>query len=197
MSYLWIGDSFTERLYKAGKINKDDTVLAKYGTGARDWYDCVGNDRFVDFASQLYALKQNAAEFEGILFLYGINDIKYSWNAYYAKRLITELATLFPDTTVWVQRVFPVATTYHNTANTYSEINKTGDFNVKKYNKEIKHFCDHESPENVIWVDTTEGFITSYGNLKTTKTEDGLHIANKYLDQWLDNIFAETGYSRN
>ena len=43
-NFLYIGDSFIQRLAKSGIIHESNDVLAKNGTAARDWYVQEDND---------------------------------------------------------------------------------------------------------------------------------------------------------
>lgn len=179
--YLFIGDSYTERMNKYGLIPARHLVFAKHGTAPRDWYEMTSNDKFVNFSEEVMDL--NADAFDGIVYLYGINDIKCSWNVYYSKRLLRDLMMYFPKKPIYVQRVFPVPKTYSWTKHTYKQINTGGQYNVKTYNTSMKTFCDKYW--QLIWTDTTKGFITSYGNMKQDKSDDGLHISEAaYPDFW-------------
>lgn len=185
--YLFIGDSFTHLLNKYGYIPKDCIVFAKSGTAARDWYDMVSNTKYVDFMKDLYEVNPN--DFKSIIYLYGINDSKCSYNVPYSERLLREIRMLFPNKTVYVQRVFPVATKYNGNYN-YAEINRDGDYNVINLNKELKNIC---GAYEMNYIDTTSGFITKYGNFKCEKTDDGLHISKAYYGDWWKNIKKAIG----
>lgn len=183
-TYIFIGDSYTERMNKQGLIPSRHIVLAKHGTAPRDWYDQTDNEKYVDFQTELNAIPPDSID--GIVYLYGINDIKCSWNIRYAKRQLSDLLRMFPEKPIYVQRVFPVPTKYSWTKHTYKQMNILGPCNVKTYNEQLKDFC--ASNDNLHWIDSTGGFITSYGNMKAECSDDGLHINEKYYPKFWKNI---------
>lgn len=181
LRYLFIGDSFIVRLKRYGYTLQKSYVYAKSGTAARDWYDLVDNPSFVDYQIKLNKINPN--KIKGIIYYYGINDIGHSYNITYTKRQLDDLMRLFPDIPIYVCKIFPIAVTYSKT--NYKIVNPL----VKKYNQQLQEFTGEY--ENLIWIDTTKGFITSYGNLKREKSQDGLHIAEAYYNKWWKNIQGE------
>ena len=190
-NFLYIGDSFIQRLAKSGIIHESNDVLAKNGTAARDWYVEEGNDRYVDFYDRM--LEMDPDMYSGIVVNYGINDIKNSTNVEYSEQLIDDIAKQFPGTPIFLMKIMPVAEQFvlekkGKVVSNCDDINRGGKYNVTSFNDAMEDYARRK--ENVWFVDATEGFIDENGNLMREKADKrGLHIANEYVVEWCKNIF--------
>ncbi|MCR4777623.1 MAG: SGNH/GDSL hydrolase family protein [Lachnospiraceae bacterium] len=190
-NFLYIGDSFIQRLAKSGIIHESNDVLAKNGTAARDWYVEEGNDRYVDFYDRM--LEMDPDMYSGIVVNYGINDIKNSTNVEFSEQLIDDIAKQFPGTPIFLMKIMPVAEQFvlekkGKVVSNCDDINRGGKYNVTSFNNAMEDYARRK--ENVWFVDATEGFIDKNGNLMREKADKrGLHIANEYVVEWCKNIF--------
>ncbi len=190
-NFLYIGDSFIQRLAKSGIIHESNDVLAKNGTAARDWYVEEGNDRYVDFYDRM--LEMDPDMYSGIVVNYGINDIKNSTNVEFSEQLIDDIAKQFPGTPIFLMKIMPVAEQFvlekkGKVVSNCDDINRGGKYNVTSFNSAMEDYARRK--ENVWFVDATEGFIDKNGNLMREKADKrGLHIANEYVVEWCKNIF--------
>ena len=175
--FLYIGDSFIARLEDSGIIHESCTVLAKSGTSAKDWYVQDDNDRYVAFLKELQSL--HGTPYRGIILYYGINYIKSGKNIVYMKQLIEDIQSVFPDVPLFVLKIMPVAEQFvilreGEVCYTSEEVNREGKSCVVSYNAELETYCRQR--KNVIFRDTTEGFIDETGNMgKEREDERGLH----------------------
>ena len=189
--FLYIGDSFIQRLAKSGIIHESNDVLAKNGTAARDWYVQEGNDRYVDFYEDMIAMDPDM--YSGIVVNYGINDIKNSTNVEFSEQLIDDITEHFPDTPVFLMKIMPVAEQFvlkknDKVVSNCDDINRNGTYNVVNFNNAMESYARRKA--NVWFVDATAGFIDENGNLMKEKADKrGLHIANEYVVEWCKNIF--------
>lgn len=189
--FLYIGDSYIERLADSGIIHESCTVLAKSGTAAEDWYTKEGNDRYVDYMMRLESLADTP--FRGIIVNYGINKIKNKKNISYMEQLIDDIHDTFPDVPLFILKVMPVAEQFvlkKDGVVTYTSdsINRAENRSVVSYNEAIEQYCRHM--ENVYFVDPTAGFVDKKGNMKQDHADKrGLHIAPEYEPDWCRNIF--------
>lgn len=169
--FLFIGDSFT--VLDKGEIESNNNktyIRAKSGVQPEYWTnkvkDMPDNDKV-----------------KGISLLIGVNgayDPKGNLND--TKKLIENIRDKYPDKTIFVQKVFPVAKTFKSANPT--EFNKK----IEVYNSGLEKYCN--SKENIIFIDTTYGFVTDDGYLKN-HTKDGLHIAEPYQDNYYKNVKTE------
>ena len=190
-NFLYIGDSFIQRLAKSGIIHESNDVLAKNGTAARDWYVEEENDRYVDFYDRM--LEMDPDMYSGIVVNYGINDIKNSTDVEFSEQLIDDIAKQFPGTPIFLMKIMPVAEQFvlekkGKVVSNCDDINRGGKYNVTSFNDAMEDYARRK--ENVWFVDATEGFIDENGNLMREKADKrGLHIANEYVVEWCKNIF--------
>ena len=180
---LFLGDSNTVRLGSGsylseenkGKI-KNSIFKAEVGVGPQYWID------------NIESLPRDS-EVKAVCVLLGVN----SPDSNSMKILIDKLIERYPDKNIYVQKVFPVGVAYGSAASTLNS-------KISAYNEEVKSYCNQK--ENVFFIDTTEGYVTSEGYLEQSKAEsDGLHLVD--CDSWLENIEAnviekqETGIQDN
>lgn len=175
--YLFLGDSYIVRLRDYGCLPEGSFVIAKGGTAPRDWYDMVGNEKYVDYYAELNAVKES--RLKGIVYYYGINDATDWWNVAYAERQLSDLRRLFPNTKIYVLKIFSVAVTYKKDWHVVSPA-------VEEYNAAISAFCDGD--DKLVYLDTTEAYTTIYGNLRRGCTEDGIHLTEEYYGKWWKKI---------
>ncbi len=189
--FLYIGDSFIQRLADSGILHESSTVLAKSGSSPKDWYIEEDNERYVDFLSRLQAME--GTPFRGILINYGINNIKSDKNIPYMEQLIEDIRAVFPDVPLFVMKLMPVAEQFviirkEQIAWTSEQVNHGEKNCVDAFNEELERFC--RTQKNTRFIDATADFIDEQGNLKTEYADErGLHIAEPYIEAWCRNIF--------
>ena len=165
---LFLGDSNTVRLGSGSYLNEDNKskiqnsiFKAEVGVGPQYWIDNIDS------------LPSNNSV-NAVCVLLGVN----SPDSNSMKILIDKLIERYPDKSIYVQKVFPVGVAYGSAASTLNS-------KISAFNEEVESYCNQK--ENVFFIDTTEGYVTSDGYLEASKSEsDGLHLTD--CDTWLENI---------
>ena len=166
-NFLFIGDSFTERLYDTIKSNNDNAyVCALGGTTPGYWIDRV---------------KNMPKDVEAVVLLIGTNGILTQENIPDAKKLINNICKKYSVKQIFIQKVFPVGRNFYENESEVIFRNNA----VKKYNQEIENFCADK--QNIKIIDTTDGLVDEEGYLKFTS--DDLHIDENYHQDFYNNIF--------
>ena len=169
-SYLFIGDSYAARLESAGYSTGNVLIYAVPGITARQ-------------------LDENKWEFpdmepDKVVLMAGINSLAEMEEGAIQiedqKALIIHIRELY-DAPLYVQKVFPVGEPLLQHKPVLSVKN------VAEYNRLLEEFC--QETEGVIFFDPQEGFLDENGYL--TRTEDNLHIAEDFLEQYYENIMRE------
>lgn len=174
---LFIGDSITYGLEQAHtssywlteeNINalKNTIYRAKASTQPKYWLD------------HFDTLLSNS-DVNSVCVLLGVNDPK-SQNT--MKKLIDKLVEKYPNKNIYIQKVFPVGKNSSGFAYTPEQMNSM----IKTYNNDIENYCKQK--DNVHFIDTTQGYVTSDGYLKGDKSSDGVHL--KDYNTWVENIIA-------
>lgn len=165
-SFLFLGDSFTTLLQTTiEKHNPNAIVMGQVGVQPNYW-----NENF-------NALPDND-DIDGVILLIGVNGAAYSDNIPDTKQLIDSLVDKYKNKTIYVEKVFPVGKKFS------SSNPKTFNKAIQNHNEEIKTYCNKY--DNVVFIDTTKGFVTKSGYLKYTK--DGLHISTDKQEAFYKNI---------
>ncbi|MGN1032796.1 MAG: GDSL-type esterase/lipase family protein [Intestinibacter sp.] len=166
-NFLFIGDSYTERLKSTIKSkNNNAHVFALGGTTPGFWIDKIS------------IMPDNV---KAVVLLIGTNGILTPENIPDAKTLINNICEKYPGKQIFIQKIFPVGEYFY--ANKMDVIFRNN--LAKKYNEEIEDFC--KDKENIKIIDTTKGFIDEEGFLKFTS--DSLHIDPEYNQKFYNNIF--------
>ena len=172
--FLFIGDSYTYLLGNTIKANTQNVYISAQ-SGSRPCY----------WLDKVHSLTDND-KIDGIILLIGVNGIvsngsdNSKTNITDTTKLIKKLMVKYPDKTIFVQRVFPVANTYTSNGVSASDINNY----IDKYNNSISSLC--KKYDNLEYIDATEGFIDKNGYL--INTIDGLHISSDYNSKFYENI---------
>lgn len=168
--FLFIGDSYTYLLKDTilAKNNNDVYVHAKSGSYPKDW------------VNKVESMPDNK-DVEGVVLLIGVNGASTDSNKANVKILIDKLSAKYKDKTIYVQKIFPVGTTFtsKNPAVFNSEIatlNNIIDEHVK-------------TVDNAVVIDTRDNLVTEDGYLKYTY--DGLHISPSQNDVFYGNILEK------
>lgn len=161
-NYLFIGDSFTNGLNtNVDLIGKGHQVKAVTGESPSYWL----ND------SQFNTLPDSV---NGVVVLLGVNNTSETTEM---QDLLIKLVNKY-NKTVYVQKVFPVGSSYSN----FTEMNEK----INIFNNTIKTFC--ESNNNLKFIDTTTGLVTSDGLLENADSM-GVHLSSKeQYEKWWTNI---------
>lgn len=165
--YLFIGDSYAARLESAGYSQGNVLIYAIPGITAKELDD--KREEFPDM------------EPDKVVLMVGINSLAQMEEGEIQiedeKKLIQDIREIY-HAPLYVQKVFPVGEPLlqHKPVLTVK--------NVAEYNRLLEEYC--AETEDVIFFDPQDGFLDENGYL--TKTEDNLHIADSYLDQYYENI---------
>lgn len=163
-NFLFIGDSFTYLLKDTIRANNENVYIhAKSGSRPSYWLNKV-------------AEMPNESDVEGIVLLIGVNGASTDANKENVVKLMDIISEKYPNTQVYVQKIFPVGKDFHSEG-----------FNEKIdiLNDIIKNHV--ETLDNFHFINTTEGFVDENGNLM--HTYDELHIDSEYNNLFYENIF--------
>lgn len=167
--FLFIGDSFFTILKGTINRNTNDAIICeKSGVMPSYWI------------SHLDTLPKED-RINGVTLLIGVNGVGYNngkTNQKDIKKLIKLLSEKYPNKIIYVQKVFPVGEEFRKV--NAKEFNN----HISKLNEISENYCDKF--DNVMFIDATEGFIDSDGEL--THTTDGLHIDSESQKMFYDNI---------
>lgn len=182
--WVFIGDSFIKACDLLGCFD-GQLVYAKVSTAPRDWFD-EKSSLYVNYLSEIKKLDPD--KIAGVVYLYGINDISCDYNLKYSKKLIKELHKQFPESSIYVNAVFPVALARKNS--------KSMNANVESFNEDIWDYCN-SFDDGVYYLDLRSDFLTSKGYLKKDFTKDNIHLTKQgYLD-WLELVNEIVKYKSN
>lgn len=165
-NFLFIGDSFTSILSNTIKSNNDNNVFvhAKGSTAPSYWLDKVDG-------------MPDNSKVNGVVLLIGVNGASTTANKEDVKTLIDKLVSKYKGKTVYVQKVFPTGLNF--TSANPTKFNQS----ISTLNEIIEAHC--KNYDNVKLIDTQNGFVEE-GYL--IKSDDGLHIAYKYNQEFYNNI---------
>lgn len=167
-NFLFIGDSFTYLLQDTIRAkNSNVYIYAESGSMPGYWLDKVSS------------MPQNS-QVDGVILLTGVNGASYESNKTDVKALINKLSTRYPNKTIYVQKIFPVAKSF--TGANPDKFNSS----INTLNNVIKSHVSTVS--NAKFIDTTTGFVDKDGYL-IHHNGDGLHIAASYNNAFYNNIF--------
>jgi lysophospholipase L1-like esterase len=177
---LFIGDSFIERLYTRGLLKTNMAALCAYGSAPGDWY--LDGQKHLDYFNELLYYNPDK-----IVYYYGVNAIYDANNEEYSERLLTDLMGRYPAATIYVQKIFPLANNSSGVGQyDYDDYNHKAEYSIDRYNNELEQFCKKYT--NLVWCDTTAEFLDGNGDLKRSKTVDGLHLSTEACKEWMNAI---------
>lgn len=165
-NFLFIGDSFTYLIKDTIKTkNENAYIYAKSGSRPSYWLDKISE-------------MPDEKEVEGIVLLIGVNGASTESNKEDVVKLMNLISEKYPSTKTYVQKIFPVGKNFHakefnNSINILNDI-------IKKHANKLNNFT---------FIDTTEGFVDTDGNL--LHTYDELHIDSEYNNIFYENIFNQ------
>ena len=162
-NFLFIGDSFTY-LMKDTIASKNDNVYIHAKSGSRPSY-------WLDKVSDM----PDESDIEGIVLLIGVNGASTDENKEDVVKLMDLISEKYPNTNVYVQKIFPVGPDFH-VSNFNDKIEVLNGI-IENHVKTLKNFT---------FINTTIGFVDENGNLK--HTYDELHIDEDYNPMFYDNI---------
>lgn len=182
--FLFIGDSLTAGL-KENNCLSEASVMGVVSSSANNWNKYLdGESPGFDFSH--ISLPDTA---NGISVTLGINSLNIENGGSTSgiadstlnqtKTLLSKLEAKYPNTPIYVQRVFPIG----NKASGY-DMEKTNQV-VNEYNEKIKSYC---AEKGYTYIDATNGLIDSEGNLDSSVTSDGVHFTSNGYSTWESNI---------
>ena len=119
----------------------------------------------------------DTSEVNSVCVLLGVNN---PTSQEQMKELIDRLVVKYSGKNIYIQKVFPLGRNGSGFSYTPDEMNAM----IDAYNADIQQYC--ESKQNVYFIDTTEGYVTSDGYLQDDKTSDGVHLTD--YNTWVENI---------
>ena len=172
---LFIGDSITHGLDQAHtstywlsdeniELLKNSLFSAEPSTYAYHWLQRI--DSLPD-----------TSEVNSVCVLLGVND---PTSQEQMKEFIDKLVVKYSGKNIYIQKVFPLGKNGSGFLYTPDEMNAM----IQTYNTDIQQYC--ETKQNVYFIDTTEGYVTSDGYLVEDKTADGVHFTD--YNTWVENI---------
>lgn len=169
--FLFVGDSFTYRLTEIINSKVENSNIRAINGVRSDYW--VAN----------FSEMPDEGEVSGVSLLIGINGFGSSSNLDDTKILIDKLSDKYKSKKVFVQRLFPLGKECWG-FETEQEIKAIND-EITDFNKSIEAHC--ETKKNVVFIDTTSGFIDEDGFLINCDM-DGLHIDRGYNQMYFENI---------
>ena len=171
------GDSFIVRVEESVKDHENTEVVAEVGMSAHAYLNYT--DAFGE--PLINQMPEDSDDIQRVILNLGINGITNPNNADDLKAVINALQEKYPGKEIVVIKAMPVGNEY--TTADKDEVNKC----VEELNAEIAEYV--KDLENVKHIDASEGLVKDG---KLDKTDDGLHIAIKDLDTYLENIEKES-----
>ena len=174
--FLFIGDSRTHGVESELKgLGKDISVKGVDSSTQSEWLSVVKNGSGTVQGTSV-SLPSND-KVKGVSVALGVNAITDTSNM---EKLLDALLERYKGKKIYVNSVFPVATTYSYAS--ASDLNK----NIKKFNKKIKEKCSSE--KNLVYIDVTDGLTDSDGYLKSGFADAaGLHLSSSEAKKKLAN----------
>ena len=176
--FLFIGDSRTEGISnELSGVGKDVTVKGISSSKQSEWISVVKNGSGTVQGRRVTL--PDAKDIKGISVALGVNEISATGKM---DELLDELVKKYPGKKIYVNSVFPVASTY-----TYMNAS-TLNSQIKTFNKHIKTKCKEN--DNLVYVDISNGLTDSSGYLKSEYADSaGLHLSSsKAKEKLVNNI---------
>lgn len=177
---VFVGDSITGGI-SGYKLAKSGSVLYTNGMSAASAYKTkvkVGSDS----ETLLQALKDNPPKY--LFILLGLNDLSFSGDAddfaTHYETLIEKIQKACPDTTVYVQSIFPVTATYAQNHSSYENSR------IDEFNTALKKVC---TTDKVKFVNVASILKDANGNLPSAMTSDGYNLKARYYYNWLNYLY--------
>ena len=171
-NFLFIGDSRTVGL--DSYIKKEGNNINVQGAGATSpyyWTKWIDDESHVNpFASSQIIKLPPKDQVKGISIDLGVND---PTQIDYMKTVLNKLLERYPNTPIFVNRVFYVSnsfTAYNSVFSSPSHMNSL----IDKFNQAMQEFCSTNS--NLYYIDATEG-LHENGALSSKYSLDGIHLA--------------------
>ncbi len=161
---LFLGDSITD-LYnlKLYYDNKDK----EYINSGRSGYKTT--DLLKNFRNMLGQFDPDT-----VVILIGTNDLSAGTSndkiVDNIKKIVNEINIIEPNKKIYIQSVYPI----NKSKRPKGE--KRDNKNIKYINAELKKFC---AENNVTFIDIYDSLADSDGDLKSSYSEDGLHLTNE------------------
>ena len=182
--FLFIGDSLTYGLKASGNLSEAN-MIGVIGSSATHWLQWMEGkqtkwDSNIDFTDITLPTED---QINGVCIMLGVNALGGN-NADTAiqdmKNFLNKIKQRYPNKPIYVERVLPTRNdSFITTADKFNS-------NIPKYNEEISKFC---SENGLLYIDTSDGYIASDGQLAEDKSADGVHL--KEYDTLANNIKNE------
>lgn len=180
---LFIGDS---RIVGFGLYSKLDRITVYADKGFQIY--TVGTKKVVDTPDGKItvpeALAARPMQFKKVYLMFGLNEMGWGSdeqfdNYYY--NVIDLVKETQPGAAVYVQSIMHITKEISDKSTQYS--NEA--INIR--NEQLKQIA---KTENVYYLDLNEIFTNEDGALQDEYTEDGIHLAGKYIDLWKQYLEA-------
>lgn len=173
--FLFIGDSHTVGL-KTTLESEGHIVRASSGSTCAQWIGTTSGDKVMGLSNDTITLSDIKSEdINGIVVMLGSNS---STSQEKMKAFLDELKGSYPNTPIFVQKVFPLGSNY--TAYDVTTVNSQ----IETFNKDIEEYCNSN---DFYFVDTTASLVDSNGFLLNPDSE-GIHLTDVGRPTWWSNI---------
>ena len=171
-NFLFLGDSLTYGLKEEGGIS-NAKFIGVIGSSAAHWNKWLKGEKTkwdsnIDFTGKTMPGEN---EISGVCIMLGFNALDGGNSVDTAvkdmKEYIDKICSLYPNKPIYVEKVLPCRSGVQVT--NASATNE----GIKKYNEQISSYC---SSKGVLFIDTTDGYVGSDGQLAEEKSQDGVHL---------------------
>lgn len=171
-NFLFLGDSLTYGLKEEGGIS-NAKFIGVIGSSAAHWNKWLKGEKTkwdsnIDFTGKTMPGEN---EISGVCIMLGFNALDGGSSVDTAvkdmKEYIDKICSLYPNKPIYVEKILPCRSGVQVT--NASATNE----GIKKYNEQISNYC---SSKGVLFIDTSEGYVGSDGQLASEKSQDGVHL---------------------
>lgn len=180
---VFVGDSRTEGLKMYSGLDSSQ-FFSSVGMDV----DKVFTDQVVSLNGQLLTVAQalEQASYSKVYIMLGMNELGWVYESVFADnyaRIIDTIRESHPDATIYVQSILPVSQWKDGSNDIYTNAN------VVRLQKALVAMCEEKG---VNYVNVAEGIQDEQGYLPSESTQDGVHLAPKYCQRWMDYLKTHT-----
>lgn len=181
-NFLFLGDSLTYGL-KESKALSEAQFIGVIGSSAAHWNQWLDGTKSkwnqnIDFSSK--KMPEESA-IKGVCIMLGFNALDGGGSADSAmndmKKFLDKICAKYPNVPIYVEKVLPC-----RAGSQVTNASATNE-SIKKYNDQLSSYC---SSKGILFIDTSNGYVGSDGQLASDKSQDGVHL--KEYKTLADNI---------
>lgn len=180
-NFLVIGDSRTYAIEnKLEGLGKNVVAKGVSSSTPQHWKEVTKNGSGTVLNTSVTLPSKNSVK--GVVVALGVNGTS---QVNEMKEVLNNLIARYPDVPIFVTSVFHVGEKYQYGTLTASKMNG----NIDGFNNSMQEFCNSNS--DLIYIDITSGLYDDKGFLKSSYTDDGLHLNNSGNTILVKNIKEE------